>query len=260
MLFEQYVSQMKAYQSLGSSDKKILPTNLLMAEDDKFSVYYAPFDYINHDAKIVLCGITPGYQQADLALAEAKRQMLAGSSLNIAKRKAKETASFGGKMRGSLISLLDSIGVNQLLALDSCDRLFTTHTHYVHYTSVLRYPVFDGGGNYTGSNAILRRPLLKQQLDNYFVEELKQLPEDCFYIPLGSNVSLVFDYLIKQGKVKAERVLSGLPHPSGANAERISYFLGRKTKENLSSKTNADQIDSVRQQLLDQIAQLIRTA
>lgn len=163
-------------------------------------------------------------------------------------------------MRGSLISLLDSIGVNQLLELDSCDRLFTTHTHYVHYTSVLRYPVFDSGSNYTGSSAILRRPLLKQQLDNYFVEELKQLPKDCFFIPLGSNVSLVFDYLIKQGKVKTDRVLSGLPHPSGANAERISYFLGRKAKENLSPKTNAEQIDAVRQQLLGQITQLIRTA
>lgn len=70
----------------------------------------------------------------------------------------------------------------------------------------------------------------------------------------------MFDYLIKQGKVKTDRVLSGLPHPSGANAERISYFLGRKAKENLSPKTNAEQIDAVRQQLLGQITQLIRTA
>ncbi len=256
MLFEQYLSQIKNYQSDNSSKEGKLSSNLLIDKDDKFSVYYAPFDYINREAKIVLCGITPGYQQADLALTEAKRQIMAGNPLEIANRKAKETASFGGKMRGSLISLLDSIGVNQLLALDSCERLFTTHTHYVHYTSVLRYPVFDAGKNYTGSSAILRRPILRQQLDNYFVEELKQLPEDCLYIPLGSNVSLVFASLIQQGKLKTERVLKGLPHPSGANAERISYFLGRKAKEDLSSKTNAAQIDSVRLQLMNQMAQL----
>ena len=66
----------------------------------------------------------------------------------------------------------------------------------------------------------------------------------------------MFDSLIQQGKLNAERVLKGLPHPSGANAERISYFLGRKAKEDLSAKTNAAQIDSVRLQLINQMAQL----
>jgi hypothetical protein len=49
-------------------------------------------------------------------------------------------------------------------------------------------------------------------------------------------------------------VLAGLPHPSGANAERISYFLGRKSKEALSSKTNATKIDEAKLVLLKQLA------
>lgn len=257
MLFEQHTTKMKNYQSTTGNQ---LPANLKMADDDKLSVYYAPFDYINHDAKIVICGITPGYQQADLALAEAQRQLVAGCSQETAKQKAKETASFGGPMRSNLIALLDYIGVNQLLVLESCELLFSSHAHYVHYTSALRYPVFVDGQNYSGTPAMLSRPLLKQQIDQYLADEVASLPSDCLYIPLGPKVSQVFDYLIKQGKVKTERVLNGLPHPSGANAERISYFLGRKAKENLSAKTNADQIDSVRQQLLNQMAQLIHTA
>ena len=40
--------------------------------------------------------------------------------------------------------------------------------------------------------------------------------------------------------LSAARVLSGLPHPSGANAERIAFFLGRKKREDVSSKVDAD--------------------
>lgn len=45
----------------------------------------------------------------------------------------------------------------------------------------------------------------------------------------------------------------GMPHPSGANAERIAYFLGRKPKAALSAKTNADTIDAMKSQLLAQL-------
>ena len=53
--------------------------------------------------------------------------------------------------------------------------------------------------------------------------------------------------------MKAERILHGLPHPSGANAERVAYFLGRKERAALSSKTNGAQLDAARQALLAQM-------
>ncbi|MBE5270587.1 hypothetical protein [Stenotrophomonas sp. B2] len=53
-----------------------------------------------------------------------------------------------------------------------------------------------------------------------------------------------------QGLIKGECLLEGLPHPSGANAERIAYFLRRKLRENLSSNTNADTIDTARNHLV----------
>ena len=37
-----------------------------------------------------------------------------------------------------------------------------------------------------------------------------------------------------------------MPHPSGANAERISYFLGRKPRERLSAKTDPHKLDGAR--------------
>jgi len=57
--------------------------------------------------------------------------------------------------------------------------------------------------------------------------------------------------------IRAGRVLHGLPHPSGANAERVAYFLGRKERAALSSKTNGAQIDTAREGLLAQMEALI---
>ena len=45
--------------------------------------------------------------------------------------------------------------------------------------------------------------------------------------------------------------------PSGATAERVAYFLGRKERSALSSRTNARQIDAARATLLAQMAALI---
>ena len=56
-----------------------------------------------------------------------------------------------------------------------------------------------------------------------------------------------------RGLIDGDRLLDGLPHPSGANAERIAYFLGRKPREQLSAKTNADSIDTARGELVRKI-------
>ncbi len=58
-MFEQFVSSMRMFNS---SSALPLPANLKLAEDGKISIYYAPFDYVNPHAKVVLCGITPGLQ------------------------------------------------------------------------------------------------------------------------------------------------------------------------------------------------------
>lgn len=41
-----------------------------------------------------------------------------------------------------------------------------------------------------------------------------------------------------------------MPHPSGANAERIAYFLGQKNRETQSAKTNADSLDKAKLKLI----------
>lgn len=233
-----------------------LPVELLLSSEDGLQTFYAPFDHVNAGARIVLCGITPGLQQASRALDEARRQLRQGASLEHAKQAAKETASFAGAMRSNLINMLDHIGVHTLLGIDSCARLFDTHRHLVHYTSALRYPVFVDGQNYSGSPAMLSRASLRHQVDTHLAEEIKTLGPQCLYVPLGPKVTEVFQHLQAQGLLKPEQLLDGLPHPSGANAERISYFLGSKAREKLSSKTNAATLDAAKARILAKLAVL----
>jgi hypothetical protein len=63
-------------------------------------------------------------------------------------------------------------------------------------------------------------------------------------------------WLSTQGVLDPSRVLSGLPHPSGANAERIAYFLGRKSRASLSAKTDPDKLDAARERVMKAVAAL----
>ncbi|MDH4552724.1 hypothetical protein [Pseudomonas sp. BN607] len=233
-----------------------LPAELLLTSEGNLQTFYAPFDYINTGARIVICGITPGLQQASRALDEACKQLRQGASIEQAKEVAKATASFAGPMRNNLVNMLDHVGVHMLLGIDSCARLFDTHRHLVHYTSALRYPVFIDGQNYSGSPAILSRSSLRRQVETHLAEEISVLGPKCMYIPLGPKVSEVFQHLQATGLLKAEQILDGLPHPSGANAERISYFLGNKSREKLSAKTNPAALDSAKARILGKLAKL----
>lgn len=55
---------------------------------------------------------------------------------------------------------------------------------------------------------------------------------------------------MQEGVLREEQVLGGLPHPAGANAERIAYFLGNKPKEALSVKNKAESPDKAKAEIL----------
>ncbi|MDA0149793.1 hypothetical protein [Vibrio sp. LaRot3] len=253
-MFENYLDTLKSLElRIGNKE---LPNSLLLEQSGNISVYYAPFDYINANAKIVICGITPGFQQAVLALEEATKQLKNGASIEEAKLAAKNTASFGGPMRSNLIRLLDFVGINQVLGLSTTSELFGKSSHLVHYTSALRYPVFKAGKNYSGTPSMLSNPVLRNQLETHLLTEFENFADDTIYVPLGPKVEEALQFCVQSGVIKSNQVLSGLPHPSGANAERIAYFLNEKPKEALSIKTNPEKIDTATEALLRQVSQL----
>jgi len=218
----------KIIKELDFSDLNVnLPENLLIKSENDIAIYYAPFEYINLKAKVVIVGITPGKQQAAMALLEASKQLKEGKSVEVSSKAAKYIASFGGIMRDNLIKMLDFIGVQHDLGIETCADLFGCKSRMVHYTSALRYPVLKSGKNYNGTPSMLKNNLLIEQLMTYFRAEVESFSSDVLYIPLGEKVAEALNLLVKEGFLQSSQIKAGIPHPSGANAESIALFLSK---------------------------------
>lgn len=228
---------------------------LRLAQSDKLDVCYAPFEFINPEARVVLVGITPGKQQMLNAIGEARRQLDMSRSYTEVLIAAKRVGGFSGDIRGHLINLLDHIGLNRWLSISSCAELFGRAATLVQTASVLRNPVFYQGSDYRGTPKMTRNTLLREQLLAYFAQDVRDLP-NAILIPLGDTVADALKYLADNGYVDRRRILAGLPHPSPQNIERIKYFLGQKSRSDLSVKTNPDKLDLARSTILRQIEAL----
>ena len=230
-----------------------LSGRLVLGRSGDLTVSYAPFEHVVPTAKIVIVGITPGAEQARNALLEVRRALLGGASHPDALARAKVFASFSGPMRNALVAMLDHVGVHRRLGIAGAGSLWSTHAHLVHFTSALRFPVFRGGENYRGSPSMLRTPLLRTQLDDGLAEEGRVLAH-AIWVPCGPKAAEAVNEIVRRRHLAADRVLDGMPHASGANAERIAYFLGRSSKEGLSVKTDPVRIDAAREAMLAKLA------
>ena len=255
LLFPDYAAAIRELDlaAIGSAD--LIPERFLLAREGRLSTHYIPFEYVNTDARIVVVGITPGFAQWKNAMAQAQRSMAAGAQQIEVLRAARLAGAFSGAIRPNFVALLDAIGVQRWLGIATCASLFDADAQLVQISAILRHPVFVDGRNYSGTPGMAKLPFLREQVLRYFAHEAAQLP-DALYIPMGGSVAEGLDWLAREGVIRRDRILHGLPHPSGANAERVAYFLGRKERAALSSRTNARQIDAARSTLLAQMAGL----
>jgi hypothetical protein len=228
---------------------------LLIAQEGVISAHYAPFEWINPAARVVLVGITPGKVQAVNALREAQRALLEGASTEVVLARAKQTGAFSGPMRQNLIALLDRVGLHDWLGLGSCSDLFGQAGHLLQTASALQFPVFVDGANYNGAPDPTKSALLRAQLLEHFAPMARALPSAVF-VPLGPVPTKALTWLADQGHLSPARVLHGMPHPSGANAERIAYFLGKKDRSALSSKTDPGRLDAALTHLVSAVRSL----
>ena len=212
---------LKQIRSLKKINKSIITSKkFLIKRKDNIEIYYAPFDYINSKAKIMIVGITPGLQQM-LQSFEAVNE---GRSL----KEVKDLSSFKGSMRTTLIKYLDALNINKKLKIKSCESLFNINSKYLHSTSLIKYPVFDKGRNYSGSG-LLKKKILLDFLEAHFVKELKKL-DKTIIVPLGNTVSSTIDYLNNEFKLNLKCFLKGFPHPSGLNVRKDIQFKENKIR------------------------------
>ena len=213
-----YLNQIKALKKINKSI--VINNKFLINKEGNIKIYYAPFDYVNSKAKIMIVGITPGLQQ----MLQSFQVINDGKSL----KEVKDLSSFKGSMRTTLIKYLDELKVNKKLKIKSCESLFNLHSKYLHTTSLVKYPVFDKGRNYSGSN-ILKKELLLNFIEKNFLKELK-IHQNSIIIPLGNTVSSTIRYLNEKYNLKLSCFLEGFPHPSGANARKNIQFKENKSR------------------------------
>lgn len=228
---------------------------LTLYREGNLEVAWAPFDHVAVSARLAIVGITPGRKQAENAFAAFRRALADGMSPAEALRRAKMTGAFSGPMRQNLVAMADHIGLPRVLGAQSVAEVFHQGRELVHLTSALRHPVFVGGENYNGSPDMLRTPALRRIVETHLAAEVRSLPR-AIWLPLGPKPAAALVHLAGLGLLDRNRILDGLPHPSGANGERIAYFLGRKPRTALSARTLPGPIDEAREQLIARVSLL----
>lgn len=206
-----------------SVEEDVLRPELLLADDGRISVRYCPFDLVNPGAKVVIVGITPGLHQMFLSCQAAQRALDEGLTGDDVLRRACEVGSFAGSMRTNLVAMLDGIGLQRSLGIETTATLFAGHADLLHSTSALVYPVFLRGKNYGGSPDPVDEPILRAFIDQVFVTELAMVPE-AVIIPLGKTVARLLRREADRGAISEDRCLFDFPHPSGGNGHRVRQY------------------------------------
>jgi hypothetical protein len=246
---QKFIPTIRALSQEELNGSASLYEKMRIVQDDKIQVCYAPFEYLNPKARLVIVGITPGKTQMVNAIREARKQLDADASPMQTLIAAKLTGAFSGAMRPNLVSMLDRIGTHKWLGLKTAAELFGPASHLLQTASVLQNPVFlADGANYNGTPSMTKSSVLREQMICGFGKAAAVL-EHAYFLPLGPKVSEAMTYLSKNGLIDESRVLHGMPHPSPASMERINYFLGKKSRELLSIKTNPDTLDAARDRL-----------
>jgi hypothetical protein len=197
---------------------------LLLWEAGPLSVHYAPWDWVNAEARIMLVGITPGAFQATAALREAQACLRSGCPAEDTLRRAAATGSFAGPMRSNLVTMLDGIGLPGALGVDSSARLFDTRHNLAALCSAVDYPVFVNGRNYSGASPPLARDPLLRSLVRASLGTRIAMTANALVVPLGKAAQEAVALLVADGLVSPGQHLTGFPHPSGANGHRARQY------------------------------------
>lgn len=210
------------------SKEELLIPELLIEKKDTIEIYYASHnEYINPKAKVFIIGITPGFQQMSTAIAAARKGLELGEEIEIIQYQCKAAGRFSGPLRKNIISMLDDIGLNTVLQIDSCSDLFAKKDYLLHTVSLIPYSVFVNKKNYSGHTPnLIKNEFLMNYVYENFIKEYGSLEnkEQVLLIPLGKAVEEVLARLEAEGRIRKHQILKGFPHPSGANVNRLTQF------------------------------------
>lgn len=221
-------------------------------------VFYLPFEHLNPKARIVLVGMTPGHKQM-LTVAEAvSTQLTRFGSIDL--KAIKKNGAFAGlKMRSNLTRMLNYYDIPSLIGVSSGAALFESQWPSLQTTSLLRYPVFVDGKDFSGQIDMLDNPALRKYVVNYFCREIASL-DNPYIIPLGDEASEAVKVLVDEKLISGDRVIDRLRHPSPESGTRVGYVIEEVTRSDLDPKdpvwSCVDKYDLERSQVKARVAAL----
>lgn len=199
------------------------------------------FDYVNSKAEVVIVGITPGNSQLD------------GSREDKTPREVKREFAFAGKMRPNLVNMLDYIGVNKLLSIETCKSLWEEDFDRVEMTSLLKEATYelkkDGTKEmFKHAKRIAKSEKLTRMLEYGFLKDCNSYNNAVLFIACGPGVYDVLKRLQEENKIKGHVV--GIAHPSGANTGRIKCYLGKSKPKDQSYQWCIEKAKEAKQRIM----------
>lgn len=202
----------------------------ILERDEKYTLYYTPFEKVNDQAKLVLVGITPGGNQLSEAYTMAGHLIRDGFSDDEVLQRVKETTTFSGApMRVNLHKLIKTYRINELIGVRNPASLWHDAAHLLHATSIVPHAAFFGEKNFAGGFTQVRKsPVLWRSFIRDFVSSLSNLPSDARFLALGPNPQEALEWCVENEHLAPEQILGSVPHPSPAGGSRTRVFVGER--------------------------------
>jgi hypothetical protein len=190
-------------------------------------ILWAPFDFVNRDARIVVVGVTPGPNQARRSYKAVRIAVAKGEKPQADLERIKAEASFRGDViEPNLKSILEHGGLAERAGIEDIDNLWTKEASKVHFTSTIRYPTFINGKLFNNQIDSLEHPELRKYVETCLAEELASVPADADIVALGQKGPRIVRHAAKAAGIDPRRVVA-LPHPSGSATGAVRDFLSK---------------------------------
>ncbi|WP_321796479.1 hypothetical protein [Caballeronia sp. J97] len=202
-----------------------------------YELRYIPFEYVNHHAKLVIVGITPGNTQLSLAYGKAQELLRQGHPTDLILREVKKVGAFGGpSMRPNLLKMLRHFRFEHLLGIADVESLWGSDADLLHSTSVVPHAAFKNGKMFSGRfDEVLASPLLRECFHDCFVPSVEEMKSEALFVGLGPCPEAALEWCVQQGALRRNQVLGSFCHPSSAGGSTTRYYLREVAKHELGA-------------------------
>jgi hypothetical protein len=78
--------------------------------------------------------------------------------------------------------------------------------------------------------------LLRHQFEKVFIPSIEGLSKQAFYVAMGPVVDEALRWCVSRGVIEERQLLGCFPHASGSSGSQFSYFMRKKTLQDLKPK------------------------